>query len=107
MGYRQMLKPTIMLISSFLVSCIVVYFSKKNFKYDPITIVNISLLTCLFFIILSSNLSVSLSYENFTEHNKNKSDNKSDKTVSSKKNDSKLKRGEKSKSTNNDDRYID
>ena len=78
-----------MLLVSFLVACVVVYFSKHNFKFDPITMVNVLLLTCLLFIILSSNLSVSLTYENFVEHNKNKSTKKSIPKESNKKSDKK------------------
>ena len=67
-----MLKSIMIILLSFLVSCVLVYFSKKNFKLDSITLINITLLTCLLYIVLSSNVNVSLTYENFVEHNENK-----------------------------------
>ena len=69
-----MLKSTFLILISLLLSSVIVYFSKKSFRFDGITSIIVLLLSSIIYIILSSNMSMSLTYENFEEHNKNKKD---------------------------------
>jgi hypothetical protein len=69
-----MLKPIFLILISLLLSLVIVYFSKKSFKFDGITSIIVLLLTSIIYIIVSSNINVSLTYENFEENNKNNKD---------------------------------